>query len=503
MDKAAQVPLPTDHASGDGAAEISAETLNTRAKRGVVILAVRTALVQLTVLGGQIALARLLDPRDFGIFAIVQFALQFFGFFGDAGLGAALIQKKVPPTHRELSSVFFVQVAIATAIIAVVGVAAGMVRWIWPDLSAEAPWLLRALSLSLLLTALRTVPAILMERDLHFGKLAVIDAAVSLAFYVVAATLAWAGWGVWALIAAVLTQGVVGAVLAFAFRPFRPSLVIDGSLLRPILNFGVSFQLNHVVGFLNGAVTPIYAGAKLGARSLGLLNWAQSTAYFPLKLVEIVGRVTFPLYSRLVGDEQKLGEAFGRSVWLCACFTSFFVALFLGMGHQVTVVVFGEKWLAAVPLLAVYASAISIGFFAPLAGALFDSLGKPQLVLRLALAWTTLNWLVVPFATARWALSGFALGYCVHVIVGNVVMMALCARLVPHVRLLRRLWPALVSGALVWLLSRALGPMATGVLGFVGCAGLLFASHLFVLLLVDRRGFFGALSLVPASNRAK
>src|SRR6185436_5525354 len=112
--------------------------------------------------------------------------------------------------------------------------------------------------------------------------------------------------------AGVLAQGAAGVVLAYAFHPFRPELALDRDLLRPILKFGVPFQLNRAVGFVNAAVTPIYAGSKLGSRPLGLLTWAQNTAYFPLKLVEIVGRIAFPLYSRLQHDKALLGESFGR-----------------------------------------------------------------------------------------------------------------------------------------------------------------------------------------------
>ncbi len=488
------------HPGSDLSAE-AVEKLKSRARRGVAILAGRTALVQLTVFAGQIALARLLEPREFGVYAIVQFALSFFVFFGDAGLGGGLIQKSSHPSHRELSSVFFAQVLISSAVIVVVFFAADLSRFVWPDLPAAGPWLLRALSLDLLLTALRTIPSILMERELLFGKLAALDVVVSITFYIVAAVLAWFGLGVWALVAGVLAQGTAGLIVAYALCPFRPQLALDRALLRPILKFGVPFQLNRAVGFVNAAVTPLYAGSKLGSRPLGLITWAQNTAYFPLKLVEIVGRIAFPLYSRLQHDQRLLGESFGRSVQLCAAFTAYFVALFCGMGAQVTAVVFGEKWLVALPLLVVYSGAISIGFLSPLVGAVLDSTGRPQLVLRLALFWTSLNWIVVPFTTARWGMLGFALGYSVHVVVGNLVVVGLTSTLIPHSRLLRRLWSPALGGALVYLLAKyLLAAHSTGALRFMGSAALLLAAHAGALFLFDRRGMLDALKIVPTGE---
>jgi hypothetical protein len=59
-------------------------------------------------------------------------------------------------------------------------------------------------------------------------------------------------------------------LVTYVLRPFRPQLVLDRAFLRGILKFGVPFQLNYVVGFLNSAITPLYAGSKLGAQALGL-----------------------------------------------------------------------------------------------------------------------------------------------------------------------------------------------------------------------------------------
>ena len=66
---------------------LHSEALHRKAKLGAVVLVIRLVVLQLVVLGGDISLRRELSPADFGLFAIVQFALRFFTFFGDAGLG--------------------------------------------------------------------------------------------------------------------------------------------------------------------------------------------------------------------------------------------------------------------------------------------------------------------------------------------------------------------------------------------------------------------------------
>ncbi len=466
------------------------------------MLAIRTVALQLLTLGGQVVLSRCLEPRDFGVYAILRFALSFFVFLGDVGLGGALVQKKEAPGEKDIANVFTLQLLMASAVVCVVWLSAGLVDRVWPDLPASGSWLMRVLALDLLLTALRTIPAILMERALQFTRLAVLDIALSLTFYCTAIGLAVSGQGSNSLIIAVLAQGVVGAVLAFALRPFRPRLHLDRAVLKPIVKFGLPFQLTQVIGFLNGAVTPIYAGSVLGARSLGLVNWAQDTAYFPLKAVDVVGRAAFPLYSRLQDDAESLGESFGRAVHLCAMATAYFVALVFALGPNLVHVVFTDKWLSALPLLYIYAGAISIGFYTPVIGAFLNATGRPGLLLRLACIWVTLAWVVVPFTTPRWGIQGYALGYCFHVVFGNLLMLGLTPRLVPHARLLSRLIGPACGGLASYAVGRYFcASWATSTWSFIAAVLMLLVVHGLVLLAFDRKRLFHAFSLVPAGSR--
>ena len=67
--------------------------------------------------------------------------------------------------------------------------------------------------------------------------------------------------------------------------------------VRTALKKGIAQQLRGMVGLVNGAVTPFWGGRTLGKTLVGYVNWAQSTAYFPLRLVEILSRIGFPLFA--------------------------------------------------------------------------------------------------------------------------------------------------------------------------------------------------------------
>src|SRR5262249_28216107 len=149
-----------------------------------------------------------LEPGDFGIFAIVQFALALFAQFGDVGLASALIQQHEPPVKRQLASAWTLQFLISLALTATLWLGAPLLLEFWSSMPPRSIWIFRALSINLLLTSLRLVPTLLMERNLEYPKLSALDVILTGTYYLAAVTFAARGWGAMSLAGAILAQGV-------------------------------------------------------------------------------------------------------------------------------------------------------------------------------------------------------------------------------------------------------------------------------------------------------
>jgi len=474
-----------------------ADWLRSAARFGMFALVVRSIVLQVAGFAGSVTLARLLEPGDFGVFTIVQFALSFFTFFGDAGLAGSFIRQKHKPTQRELSSAFYFQLGVAFCVTLIVFAVAGSVRYAWPGLPAGATWLMRAMAINVLFVALRIVPSILLERQLAFGKLAALEVAIQLIFIGTAIGLAACGYRAWSLGIAVLVQGATSVIGTYILKPWKPSFVFDGTALKPILKFGIVYQLKNIVGFINGAITPVYAGIALGPYALGLVNWAKDTGWYPLRFVEITSRVNYPIYSRLHENRKLFLETLERSIGNAAMVTFFFVGFFLGMGRQTAQVVYGGKWLPAVPMLYAYASAISIGFLSPIVGAAFDASGRPGVMARLSIGWTLINWTVVPISTHFYGMQGFAYGFIVHVVVGNSALVVMLRRWFPEARLWPRIRGSLIAAVGTAVVSHFwLSPWAVHLPHFVLAVAACGVTYLALLVLVDRQAVMGILSIL-------
>lgn len=444
--------------------ELDATTLRQRAKRGVVFLGARAVAVQAITLGGNIALARQLTPSEFGTFGVVQFVLSLFTLMGDVGLGAALIQRAETPTRDELSSVFWLQLAIGAVVFAVI---LGVSPWVvgfWPDLPGEALDLLRTLAVSFVFVMLRGVPCVLLERELSFGKLAVLELMLSCGFYVTATLLAYQGHGARSLLWAVMAQTALGVVLSFAFHPWRPRLAFRPSFIRSIVGYGVAYQSKTLVGFANGALVPLVAGRALGTAAVGYLTWAQSASSQPLRIVALLARVSFPLLSRVQDNPEAMRRVVERTLQLSAMLVFAFLAVCFGLGEHLVRLVYGERWLPALPVFYVLVGSMGVSFIAPIITSALEAVGKARLTAGLSLAWVVVNWACVGLTMAVHPTQvAFAVAFSVHVLVGNLAVLVVLARELPGVALARVFGTSAVAATLAAVSARVIAPSGAAV----------------------------------------
>ena len=286
----------------------SPDQVQIRAIRGVAQLAGRTVALRGITLVGTIALARLLTPADFGAFAIVSACVIFFAAIGDVGLGGAVIQQTGAPSRRELATVWTAQQIVAVALTGIAWLAAPLVGAVFGDLPADATLMVRALALSLLFNSLRTLPAVLLERELRFGLLAAAEVGQALVYYGTSIGLALVGAGVWSFVVAAVAQSAAGAVMLNAASRSWPGVALDRVTVRRLAGFGIDFQLALLLTWLRDGMVPFLGGLLASAATVGYLNFAWRIAQLVNSAEEIVGRIAFPAFSRLQHDRPRLQD---------------------------------------------------------------------------------------------------------------------------------------------------------------------------------------------------
>ncbi|MGD0280269.1 MAG: oligosaccharide flippase family protein [Smithella sp.] len=385
------------------------QELKEKSLKGMSALFVRQVLVKVIFFAGNIILARLLAPQIFGIYAIVQFVVQFFSTFGDVGIGAALIQKKGDLSQEELSTTFWLQQMLVLLVVTVVVLAAPLALKVYPTLPPVGVWLIRAMAVSFLFSSLKTIPAILMERNIDFNRIAWVDITENLAYQGVAVVCAYQGYGAWSFVAATITRAFLGAVLIYTLSSWRPSFQYRFESVKGLVRFGLPYQGNQILNFIKDAVTPLFVGAYAGAAAVGYLRWACNFAFAPLIISETFGRVAFPAFSRIQDDRELLARTAERSIRMMTMIMFPIMGTMLALGPELIHVVFTDRWMPGLNSFYCFCmSPIAIGISMPLYSAIL-SLGRSSILLMMSGSLIIFEWTLGVVFVILWGFTGAAM----------------------------------------------------------------------------------------------
>ncbi len=406
---------------------LTAEVVKRRVIKGAAILTARTFLMQAITFGSTALLTLFLSPSQYGVFFLVSAVINFLAYFSDIGFAAALIQKKEQLTQIELKTVFSTQQILILFLIVLVYITTPVIRSVY-HLNDEAIYLLWALTFSLLLSSLKVIPSVLMERKLEFNKLIIPQLIETLVFNVVAVFLAWKNFGITSFTIAVLVRGFVGLLATYLIQPWRPSLSFSKDSLKSILKFGVPYQVNTLLAMVKDDGMTIFLGNILGPNGIGLLAWAQKWAFAPLRFfMDQVIKVTFPAFARLQGDKKELSQAVTKSIlYICLLVFPALVMLILLAPSLITIIPKYNKWtpaLAALIILTINSALAAIT--TPITNAL-NAVGKIYVTFKLMIMWTILTWAFVPILAIKYGVTGAAIGFS---LVGSSSIIALIAAL--------------------------------------------------------------------------
>jgi O-antigen/teichoic acid export membrane protein len=396
----------------DPTTEISLETVKKRSVRGVVVLTGRTFILQIVGLVAQLFLFAYLGKYEFGVFAIVSAIINFLVYFSDIGLAAALIQKKEKPTDTDLKTTFLIQQALVFSLIVLVFLLSPSITKHY-SLSVDGKYLLYALSISLILSSLKSIPSVLLERKLEFVKLVFPQILEQVVYNVILVFLAMKGFGLKSFSVAVLARGIVGLITIYILQPWKPGFAFSRKTLSGLFKFGIPYQINTFLATFKDDGMTIVLGSILGPVGVGVLAFAQKIARLPLTFfMDTVTRVTFPAFSRMQDAKADLERSVTRSIFFI-CFLVFpsLVGISILAPIFVRVIPRYNQWIPAlVPIIFISINFIFAAATTQLTN-LLNAIGKIKITFYLMIMWTALTWAFIPILAIKFGVVGASIGY--------------------------------------------------------------------------------------------
>jgi len=394
--------------------EIDIALITKRSIRGIFALASRTFSLQVISFAGNFLLTIFLSPASFGVFFVVSAAIAFLSYFSDIGLAAALIQKKEAITEKDLRTTFTIQQILVVTIVVIAVFSAKYVGSFY-HLNSNGVILFQALAIAFFFSSLKTIPSILLERDLRFEKLVLPQIVETFFFNITAVVLAIKGFGISSFTYAVLARGLSGLIVIYLISPWKIRFGFYKECASRLLSFGIPFQLNSFLALVKDDLFLAYLGKALPIVQVGYIGFAQKWAFAPLRLImDNVIRITFPSFSRLQDNKEVLRKAIEKSIY-AACFLIFpsIVGLVMLSPYFINLIPKYSKWEPALLCLAFFSINTALSSIStPLTNAL-NAIGKIKTTLYLMIFWTIATWVLTPLAIFIFGFNGVAIASAV------------------------------------------------------------------------------------------
>ena len=396
-----------------------------------------------------IALAHLVSPAQFGRVAVAIVASELALALANEGAGSALVQRRaVERGHVESAAMLALMsgVLLTLATLFVVPLATT------PLFGEQTTELFQLLSPAFIITALGIVPLAMLERQLDFRRISIIETITVLVGAVVSVVLAIAGLEAKAYVLGLLAGLIAWAALLLFFGPsvlprWRPRQMLE------VARFSVPAGLAGAAMVGYGNVDYIILGAKLNPASVGFYYRAYTLGVqYQTKISAIITRLAFPVYARTEGlDHMRAIRS--RVVRINAAVVFPLLALFIALAPQLVPWLFGERWEPAVlpaQILAVAGMARMINNGTP---PLMLAAGKPGALLAFNLCRFTVLGVAV-FLAAPYGLTVVCVTVAAFQVITLVVSYALMLGRLMGVtlrQLASDLWPAIASSGILFV----------------------------------------------------
>jgi teichuronic acid exporter len=301
---------------------------------------------------------RILSPDDYGLMAIAQVFINVMAGFANVGLGDALVQQQHTP-KPVVASAFGVMILISVGLTVLLSLAAYPISVWYHD--PRLALLIQVASLGFILNALMTLPRVYLTKNLLIRPMFILELSSGLVGSITVIVLAYAGNGVWALMLGSLTGSVVKLIgFAILTAEYYVWPTLNFKLVRPLWSYGAFRTLDYVTWVVFTSADTFILGKWLGPAELGLYTVALNFAGMPLsKIAPIINSVAFPAFAMM---QQQPSDARFYAMKAMRMMSIFTVPVFFGISAiapEIVSLVFGPKWTAAEPILAILSLAMT------------------------------------------------------------------------------------------------------------------------------------------------
>ena len=299
-----------------------------------------------------IVLARILAPEDYGTIALVTVFTAILQVFVDSGLGTALIQKK-DADEIDFSSVFYFNFVVCLILYLGMFAAAPFIADFYGDVTLVP--VIRILSLTIVISGVKGIQQAYVSRNMLFKRFFFSTIGGTIFSAVLGIAMAYAGFGIWALVALQLSNTFIDTLILWITVRWRPTKSFSWTRLKYLLSFGWKLLVSSLLDTAYNNLRNLIIGKMYSSSDLAFYNQGDK---FPKVIVTNINAsidsVLLPTMSSAQDDKERVKQMTRRAIK-----TSTYVMAPLMMGlafcaEPIVSLVLTDKWLPCVPFLRIF-----------------------------------------------------------------------------------------------------------------------------------------------------
>jgi O-antigen/teichoic acid export membrane protein len=371
-------------------------------------------------------------------------------------MGQAIVQKKELSTE-DIRAAFTSALLLGCFFFVALWYLAPLSGLLFDDSAASGANLVevvRIMALSFLLGGFSSTANSLLRRRMEFKLLSIAETgSYIIAYLVIGVGLAYAGFGVWSLVYATLSQTAIVAIVSYLLVRHNIQLLFSWKYYKPLFAYGSKMSFISFLEFLYSNMDTLLIGHFLGSAKLGIYNRAYNLIYLPLYfLTTSLAKVIFPSFSQIQFDRKKLASIYLSSITLVA---SVLIPASVGVivaGRELVLILLGDKWMESIPILQIICIAIPLALITMFAGIVCDATAslKKKIILNLIYIHFIIG---LFFLLKDYGLKGFAATIATGEIVKTGMYMYLMKQIlaIDYKRLFSSYIPGIINGAVIGL----------------------------------------------------
>ena len=325
------------------------ESLKNKTVKGVVWSSVERFSVQGVQFLVMLVIARLLDPKDFGLVGMLAIFLAVAQSLIDSGFSQALIRKQ-DRTEVDNSTVFYFNIVVSAVLYLILYAIAPWVSDFYnePQLCS----LMRVLCLIVIVNSFAVVQRAIYTASINFKTQAKASFIAALASGLVGVWMAYNGYGVWTLVWQQLLNAGINTLLLWIYSNWYPRWAYSWKSFRELFAFGSKLLASGLLDTLYTNIYLLVIGKIFNAASLGYYTQADRFTKLPSSnITGILQRVTYPVLCSIQDDDERLREDYRKLLRLSAFIIFPMMCLLAGVAYPLVELLIGEKWRFAATLI--------------------------------------------------------------------------------------------------------------------------------------------------------